>query len=1139
MRSLESPNLAKRGKCLLRGRHLLGRNEMVNYHLAGTDDIYYNENPEIWDKSEEENVGFDEFPECFNISGISELFNSPGIEINNDVPSEHDHPICITCVTPTMSTMSSLSDSFSEEENSFLTQVVNNSEDDVIIDLEGHELEQNLENMEDLDANECGHDAINLIEEPHLVLSKLRASNPNRPIIGHINVNFLASKFESLRDLIKDKIDILVITETKIDESFPTGQFSIDGFSTPFRLDRNKFGGGVIIYVKEHLLCVEIPFDDKPKDIECILLDLKIRNKRFLLAGGYNPDKKRISHFLSHLSKCLDKNLSRFDHFLILGDLNSEMSEGPMKDFCDLYDLDNLIKVPTCFKNPEKPSSIDVILTNTKSLFQNSIALETGISDHHKLVITIMKVYSEKQKSQEIKYRSYKNFNLHGFNDDLKASLEQYDKPNMTYDDFKEIFMKKLDKHAPRKTKILRGNNAPFMNKTLSKAMMHRSKLKNNYNKNPTDDNKNRYKKQRNFCVNLLKREKKRYYSNLDVKILDDNKQFWKKVKPLFSGKQKIQEKNIVILEGDEIFSNNLEVAEKLNNFFIEAVENLDIEHFEVDEVHTESSDIIDDILRQYKEHPSILKINENVNLAGKFTFKDIGERNVNDAIYSMDPKKAGVDNDIPAKILRGSGTVIAAYLSKMFNKSKNEGKFPTSLKEGTVVPINKKTTKTVQKKDYRPVNLLANVSKIYERNMFEQTYSYIDQFLSPYLFGYRKGRSTEQCLAIMVEVWKKALDSFNKAGAVLTDLSKAFDCLNHKLLIAKLNAYGFDKNALTFIHDYLKGRKQRTKVNGVYSSWRNVNYGVPQGSILGPLLFNIFINDIFLFMKEAKIANYADDNTAYSVGKSVDDLLSKLESETSTILEWFRINEMKSNDDKCNLIVAKNDNISINVGNEQIDSCNSVELLGVKIDNQLKFTEHVKNMIKKGNQKFHALARISKYLNQDKLKLIMRAFIQSQFNYCPLVWMFHNRTLNNKINRLHERALRLVYKNDELDFDELLKLDNSVTVHHRNLQRLSIEMFKVKNNLAPLPFQDIFKDQNYTKEMRDERSWQVPKVRTVGYGTESIRYRGPATWELIPEDIRKSESLIKFKEEIKSWKATNCACRLCKTFVPKLGFIN
>ena len=592
-------------------------------------------------------------------------------------------------------------------------------------------------------------------------------------------------------------------------------------------------------------------------------------------------------------------------------------------------------------------------------------------------------------------------------------------------------------------------------------------------------------------------------------------------------------------MEGDEIFSDNLEVAEKLNNFFIDTVENLDIERFETTEQHTELSDIIDDILEQYDHHPSILKINENVKLDGKFTFKDIGEKNVNEVLYSLDPKKAGVVNDIPVKILRGSGVVIASYLSKMFNTSKNEGNFPAALKKGTVIPINKKTTRTVLKKDYRPVNLLPNVSKIYERNMFEQTYEYIDKFLSPYLFGYRKGRSTEQCLAIMIEVWKKALDSFSKAGAVLTDLSKAFDCLNHKLLLAKLNAYGFDRNALTFIYDYLKGRKQRTKVNGTCSSWRDVNYGVPQGSILGPLLFNIFINDIFLFMKDAKIANYADDNTAYSVGKSIHDLLAKLENETSVILEWFRLNEMKSNDDKCNLIVAKNDNLNINVGHEQIESCKSVDLLGIKIDNQLKFDEHVRNMIKKGNQKFHALARISKYLNQDKLKLLMKAFIQSQFNYCPLVWMFHSRTLNNKINRLHERALRLVYKNDELSFNELLKLDDSVTVHHRNLQRLSIEMFKVKNNIAPMPFQEIFEDQSYSHEIRTERSWQVPKVRTVAYGTESIRYRGPATWELIPKDIRNSETLLIFKKEIKSWKPTNCACRLCKTFVPKLGFIN
>ena len=149
---------------------------------------------------------------------------------------------------------------------------------------------------------------------------------------------------------------------------------------------------------------------------------------------------------------------------------------------------------------------------------------------------------------------------------------------------------------------------------------------------------------------------------------------------------------------------------------------------------------------------------------------------------------------------------------------------------------------------------------------MCNQIFSHIDKKLSPYLFGFRKGHSTEQCLNVMIERWKKDLDKNKYVGAVLTDLFKDFDWINREILIAKLEAYGFGKTALVFIYDYLSGRNQRTRVNSSYSTWREIKSGVPQGSILGPLLFTIILNDIFLFTEKTQITNYADDNTPLKI---------------------------------------------------------------------------------------------------------------------------------------------------------------------------------------------------------------------------------------------------------------------------------
>ena len=226
-----------------------------------------------------------------------------------------------------------------------------------------------------------------------------------------------------------------------------------------------------------------------------------------------------------------------------------------------------------------------------------------------------------------------------------------------------------------------------------------------------------------------------------------------------------------------------------------------------------------------------------------------------------------------------------------------------------------------------------------------------------------------------------------------------------------------------------------------------------------------------------------------------------------------------------------------ISIGDEEITGSKSVKLLGVTIDNKLNFNQHITKICNKANQKLHASARIAKYLNPNKLKIIMKTFIESQFNYCPLTWMFHSRKLNNRIKHLHERALQLVYKNPNLNFHDLLTRDKSFCIHHRNLQKLATEMYKVKHNISTTLFQELFPRYENSYNLRNNRCWQTSNVRRVGYGTESLLFRGQKTWQLLHESLNNSESLGQFKTLVKIWTPEGCTCKLCKIFINNLGF--
>ena len=196
--------------------------------------------------------------------------------------------------------------------------------------------------------------------------------------------------------------------------------------------------------------------------------------------------------------------------------------------------------------------------------------------------------------------------------------------------------------------------------------------------------------------------------------------------------------------------------------------------------------------------------------------------------------------------------------MQKGINASISASKFANDLKEADVLPICKKKSK-LSKENYMPINILLNISKVYERCLYDQISQSFESRFSKFQCGFRKGYSAQHCLLAMIEKWKTAVENGDAFAALLTDLSKAFDCIPHDLIIAKLAAYGFDTNALKLIHNYLSNRKQRVKVNSTYSIWKDIVYGVPQGSILRLMLFNIYLCDLFVFLENTDIASFAD----------------------------------------------------------------------------------------------------------------------------------------------------------------------------------------------------------------------------------------------------------------------------------------
>ena len=974
-------------------------------------------------------------------------------------------------------------------------------------------------------------------------LAELRQQFPFNPLIGYLNINFLHHKIDSLRELLKiSPLEILCVDETKLDNSFPDQQFQIEGFQyPPFRRDRNKFGGGKIVYVKESLITNRIT-ELETVESETICLELTISNKKWFLMFVYRPPNESNKEvFFKEITNSLDKAINKYDNVFVAGDFNIDFSclnkdrNNYLHDFLDNFSLQNIVNLKTCFKSVGG-TILDIMLTNKPRCFQKTSTITTGLSDCHKMVITFLKAHFKKLPPKKIIYRNYKNFDQNAFLYDLDQNMIKgkfYNKELNAYHEFSEVFRNTANKHAPLKEKTVRGNDAPFMTKNLRKAIMNRSRLKHKYIKYPSRENFIAFKKMKNQCNSLCKKTKKQFFKNSCEKGITTNKEFWNLVKPFLTNKGSFSNDIITIKdEKGNFIDDEKELVEMFNNHYINIVEKTSGKPPEESytKSYTNNGDIVLQIIRKYENHPSIQTIKSNIDSQLRFKLPKAKVSDINSLLKGINIKKATGPDTIPPKFLKMSADIIDSHLCNIINMDIDEDDFSDGGKIASVRPMYKKKSRN-KIENYRPVSILNAFSKIYEKYIQNSLTPFVDKILSVFISAYRKTYSSNHVLIRLIENWKKSLDCKKFVGAVLMDLSKAFDCIPHDLLIAKMHAYGFEFNTLVFFYSYLKNRKQNVKINNTHSIFQILLSGVPQGSILGPILFNIFINDLLLSINNSELHNFADDNTITCTSESLEDLVRSLEIESNKATEWFKSNNMIVNPEKFQAIIIdrkgqSNNPTKLIIDGKEINSENCVTLLGLEIDSKLSFDKHISKLSNKCAGILNALIRLKRFLGFEEKKILVNSFIYGNFNYCPLVWHFCSKSSRNKIENIQKRALRFLLNDYESDYNTLLQKSDKCTMEIRRIRTLALETFKTINNLNPSFMNNLFNIRKSSN--RRENNLEIPRRNTVKFGDNSITCLGPHIWNSLPQNVKSEHSYERFKEFIETWYGPQCNCSLC-----------
>ena len=656
------------------------------------------------------------------------------------------------------------------------------------------------------------------------------------------------------------------------------------------------------------------------------------------------------------------------------------------------------------------------------------------------------------------------------------------------------------------------------MTKGMKKSSKQKQKLYIKYLKNKTEITESEYKNYKNLFEKLRKKGKQSYYSSLIEKYKNNSKKTWEIMKEI-TGKRKIKLNNLpkMLKKKEGFIYDEEQIANEFNIFFTNIGPNLASKIPTVD-----------------KSFEGYLTKNEKLIDNTELSFNEF-----ENAFKSLQRNKAcGIDN-INGNIIIDAYDEIKQPLFQIFKKSINEGVFPDSLKIAKVSPIFKSGDNSLLG-NYRPISVLPVFSKILERIMYNRLYTFFNDnnlfFVKQ--FGFQKNTSTEHAILQLINDISKAFAKKEFTLGVFIDLSKAFDTVNHDILLKKLDFYGIRGNTQKWLRSYLGNRKQYISFNKHgFTDLCNIICGVPQGSILGPLLFLIYVNDLYKASSELSAVMFADDTNLFLSDKSIDSLFTKMNSELLKVSTWFKANKLSLNISKTKFSIfhpsSKRRFIPTELPILKIDDVHITrdpvtKFLGVLIDENLSWKAQIANVASKISKSIGILYKATPFLNKTLLKQLYSAFVHSYLSYGNIAWGSTHKSKLETLYRHQKHAVRIINFKDRFTHSKPLFVEMRIlNLYELNVFQVLSFMFKCKLDISPKIFLNLFTFRKNKYTLRSQFLIEPPiKSKIEEF---SISFRGPHLWNKIviqTPTLSKIENLALFKNKIKTHLSSFCTAK-------------